>query len=204
MLHSRFIVVVYALLLTLAQTSCVESEHPLVDPEKCKIDERLVGTWKMIKPEGDKDVVIRKPLAKEIKNCPEGLLVVTKNDDAAWPSYWFVAKIGKDDYIQRLSSFLTNDKHQLAEWNQKEIGAYEFAKYTVVGGRLTLLVTDHQAATSAVQAGKLEGMIGSGMGRKVYLSESTEGLRKYLEAGGNMTLFDMNKCLKFTLDRVKE
>lgn len=207
MSRTRTLGVVVVLILAMTQTSCmVESEHPLIEPEKAKLDERLFGQWKTVVDDRTMHHFIGKPV--EIANCPAGLIVrhgatFSAQHEIAWdaqPLYGFAAKIGKDDYFHLIGFQDDGDIWKLTDWKQADIKSYLLIKYAVADGRLTYWPMNLETTAKAVDCGKLKGVVTRGK-KRVMLKESTENLRRFLENGGNTTLF--NDKEKTVLTRVK-
>ena len=53
--------------LALSQCSCVESEHPLVDPEKSAPDKRLFGRWKPADPKEKDEQFLVAPASNDAR-----------------------------------------------------------------------------------------------------------------------------------------
>ena len=124
MSRSRTVGVIGMLLLAITQISCVvESEHPLIDPEKAQLDERLFGQWKMV--DGDRTVhhFFGKPTG--IMDCPAGLVVLhgatfSAKHEIDWdsqPMYGFAAKVGKEDYLHLIGG--NAEAKKMTEWKRR-------------------------------------------------------------------------------------
>ena len=91
-----------------------------------------------------------------------------------------------------------------------DIKSYFLIKYAIADDRLTFWLMDREATAKAVDGGKLKGAVTRsktkdnsqvGAVERVMLKDSTENLRRFLENGGNTTLF--NDKEKAVLTRVK-
>jgi len=207
MLPSRTIACAAVMLLLLSQTSCVYSVNPLTDPEKCNIDERLIGVWKEAGKDDVSYVFIGRPW--DVKGRPDGLMVMhstTFNADHElnWietPSYFFSVKVGEGQYLQCVK--LSSSK-KLTEWDGAGKRLYQFWKYQIVADRLTLWMMDQDAAKKAIEDGVLKGTVQkkkTNITPEVTLTEPTEGLRRYLASDRSKALFP--EQTKITLQRVK-
>lgn len=188
------------LLFPMTQISCVGSENPLSDPETCAFDERLVGQWKwksFRKNGTDTDVFIGRP--RDIKNRLDGMMVIgdlgrISVKDQPW--YFFATKIGDDEYLQMMPNLFGE-----SDWKKVNVKGYLIAKYKITDNRLTMWLIDHEAAKNAVNGGKLKGTVEAGFQETIKLKESSEGLRRYLQKGGNTSLFPDR--VKQTFERVE-
>jgi hypothetical protein len=194
------------LLVPMAQISCVHSENPLADPETCSFDERLVGQWKNVRKDGTDFVFIGRP--RDIKNRPDGMMVlndasISTKHELFWnprATYFFATKIGDDEYLQTVT--LSGDHPSESDWKQVNVNNYIFAKYKIIDERLTLWTIDYKAAANVVKGGKLKGTVEkAGLGERIVLKENSEGLRRYLQKGGNTSLFP--DSMKLTFERVE-
>jgi hypothetical protein len=206
MLPSRTIAGLAGLLLLVSQTSCVVySVNPLADPEKCTIDERLIGVWKVADKDKVTYVIIGRP--SDFKGRPDGLMVVhstsfNANNELDWietPICFFPVKLGETCYWQCIEP---SDSKRMTQWEAAGKRLYCFFKYQVSADRLTLWMMDRDAAKKAVQDGDLKGTVQenkSVTSPKVTLTEPSEGLREHFAR--SKALFP--DTLKVALERVK-
>jgi hypothetical protein len=206
MLPSRTIAGPAVLLLLVSQTACiVHSVNPLADPEKCTIDERLIGVWKVADKDKVAYVIIGRP--SDVKGRPDGLMVfysISFNanhelDCIETPVYFFPVKLGETHYLQFVEP---SDSKRLTQWDAAGKRLYCFFKYHVSANRLTLWMMDKHAAKKAVQDGDLKGTVKENKsitGPEVTLTEPSEGLCRYF-AGDNAHFSDN---LKVALESVK-
>ena len=203
---------VFVVVLTLSQTACVvETQHPLSDPETATFDERLLGEWRGADGDGHFELYFIGKIEGAVGKAPTGLFGVhsvrvnTKAKAVASsesPLYGFSSKIGSSDFLNLVELKKTND--QPLAWESKEAKKYLPMKYAVEPNRLTVWNLDLEATAKEVEGGKLAGKVNRGMNKmiqSVFLTDSTEKLRAYLEKGGNKTIF--NDKNKLVLERVK-
>ena len=207
---------VFVVALTLGQTACeVTTLHPLSNPQTATFDERLFGEWRLRNP-ADEGLYTRYFVGRtvgEVKEAPKGLFVIhsvsvdTREKTVMannLPLYGFSSKVDSNDFLNVVE--LKKEKDQPLAWEVKEGRRYIPIKYVAEPNRLTIWLMDRAAATEAVEGRKLEGKVYGGMNnmfqfQRVFLTETTENLRDFIEKGGHRTLFnDKNKQV---LDRVK-
>ncbi len=202
-----------------AQTSCVvDSVEPLSDPANAEVDGRLFGQWKLKEGKNETtDYIIGRPPAGSIKNCPPGVMVAyafrrsAKDEVSAdsAPMYFFVTKIGKDDYLNLVNA---KDDKRLDTWNRDELKSFIPVKYSVAQDRLTILLMDLNATATVIESGKLKGKVFrqktvkdgaqvDGRVEQVHLTDSSANLVKFLDGAGSRTLFPEKE--KMVMDRVK-
>jgi hypothetical protein len=204
-------------IVALMQTSCVvESDQPLIDIGKATLDERILGQWKSV--EGDRTVLHFVGRPAGIADCPDALMVlhsvtVGSKQELSWdglPVYGFTAKVGKDDYFHMIALAGDGDAQRPTDWKKVDIHSYLILKYAITDGRLTYWLMNLDAAAKAIDDGKLKGVVtrsknkdgGESKGvQGVTFKDSSANLRRFLENGGNTTLF--NDKEKIVLTRVK-
>jgi hypothetical protein len=194
-------------LIVISPASCVDSIHPLADPETCTIDERLVGVWKHV---GERDVsyfFIGRPA--HVKDRPDGMLLLhdptlNAKHELSWTEAWtycFAVRIGESHYLQCIKSA---GRNKIDKWERTTVKAYQFFMYEVAGERLTFWLMDKGAVKKAIEAGVLKGTVKENhniTSPEVTLTDSTDHLRRHLATDQGKLLF--SKELKLTLERVK-
>jgi hypothetical protein len=115
-------------------------------------------------------------------------------------TYFFATKIGDDEYLQMFT--LSGDHPSESDWKKVNVNNYIFAKYKIIDEPLTIWTIDYEAAANAVKGGKLKGTVEKPcLLERIVLKESSEGLRRFLQIGGNKSLFPDR--MKMTLERVE-
>ena len=146
---------------------------------------------------------------RDVKDRPDGLMVIhnmTFNADHElnWietPGYFFPVKLGESEYLQCTDVSRSN---KITKWDQASVKAYEFVKYQVADGRLTLWFMDKDATKKAIEDGVLKGTVketNTITSPAVTLTEATEGLHRYFATDHSMALFP--EKTKLTLERVR-
>jgi len=206
--------------LLLSLPACVPCEHPLVEPEKSKLDERFVGVWKHVEDDNETYFFIGRPsfaqkhlgLRNLAKDRPDGLMVMRRAafhvgsselEFSDQPTYFFSAKAGANTYMQ-LPVLDKNDK--LTKWDTAKVKGYHLSKCELTDDRLIIYEMDIEGAAKAIEDGKLKGTVkGTAKlplgDREVRITESTEGLNRYLAKDGLQALFP--DASKISLVRVK-
>jgi hypothetical protein len=203
---------------SLSQTSCVvDSLNPLSDPAAAEVDSRLFGQWRHKEGNETIDYIIGRPPENSIKDCPPGLMVVYSFRRSAKgevsgggePMYFFVSKIGKDDY---LNLFGLPDGKRIEKWNREDLKSFFPVKYSVVQDRLTYWLMDLNATATVIESGKLKGNVTRKKITKdgaqvdgpidgVHLTDASASLAKFLDGAGGQTLFADKE--KTVMERVK-
>jgi hypothetical protein len=212
MLRSRMIPSLAVMVLALSQASCVTSVNPLEDPEKCTLDERLVGVWKSPKagknPDSPQYVYFLIGRATAVEKSPDALMVTNavaffedQSMTAGEAGYFFALKLADNDYLQFLN---LSEKKLLVEWDQATVKSYSFYKYQVSHAKLTLWPLEQTVARRAVEAGDLKGTIKEKQDyTDIRLTEPTDGLRRYIGSDRGKALFpDDHDDQKLILKRV--
>ena len=196
MIAHRFANTAAFVVLVLSLPACVPCEHPLVDPAKCKFDERFVGVWKQV----DRDKVnlfLHRQTAATSTDRPDGLMViqaVTFHPDSELergenPHVLLLGESCRapNNYMQ--SPNLSNDADiKLTKWDTAKIKGYHLWRFEATHDRLTIYMMDKDGAAKAIEDGKLKGTIKKTKAitsPEVRITESTEtGLNRYLAMDG--------------------
>jgi hypothetical protein len=198
-------------LLFISLSACVQSDHPLADPDQAQVDNRLFGQWHHKSPKDGTSwhVFLAKPRPGVIKDLPASLLVLqsveySANNEAPISREMqcgITVKIGGEYYINFLGKdLLDSDKH--LQWKKENVKSTYFYKYGIEGDLLTWWMVDPNLAAAEVKRGRLKGNVKAGTFLPdVQITESTQGLVKYLRDGGHRDLFNDN--FKLTFKRVR-
>ncbi len=181
--------------------SCVESKHPLSDPDESKSDERLFGAWKVVDKEAGKGrygfIFIGK---SEYSNAPAGLMTVVSvgNDkdnrvEVKRLFHFFPTRIGREDYANCFDDDPVANKGERPKWDKSCVPRYIFAKYTVEGEHLTVSWMSPAAAEKAMRSRQLKGTIeerGNWLFKLKWITlTDSQGLSRFLAGGGGKQLF---------------
>src|SRR5262245_23704500 len=131
MVSLRKIAWISFLAFAIAQSACVDSDHPLVEPEKAEFDKRVIGKWQSIH-----DDLLEFALApKEVKNAPPGL-VELRGNSGEQPSYQYVffTKVGQNHYMHLIvfkidAAKKVQEWKKLKEWNKADVVSYWIMRY---------------------------------------------------------------------------
>jgi hypothetical protein len=194
-------------LLLVSLPACVPSDNPLVEPQKCTFDERLVGIWKLVDKESVTYAIIGRP--RDVTNRPDGLMVIhtstfhpdSEIEHSDKPTYFFSVKAGANHYLQ-MPHLKGADK--ITEWDAKNIQSFQFIRCEFFNDRVVLYLMNKDAVKQLIADGKLKGTIKKNkgiLGPEVRITESTDGLLRLLAKDGAKALFPEET--KITLIRVK-
>lgn len=204
-------------------TGCaVSSTHPLADPGEAVVDERLLGQWMLKESDGSSaHEIVGKTRGDELQGMPAGIITLNSFKVSAerqidWQKadarlFAFTAKVHGRHYLHIIGNDLL-DSRKFPQWDAKAIDSYLIAKYEIAGDRLTVIAMSPEAAAAAVESGKLGGKVerekpknhkvdnnsATGKLRRVKLTDSTEALVRYLQNGGDKSLFDQAKSITYT------
>lgn len=200
----RFLQLLSLASLCLLLTSCIDSKVPLSDPDKSKADERLAGVWRF---EGKERQVSYYHIGRFGDRLPKSVMRavgITHTQDgeikSAGELLIFPTTIGEKTYLNICDG---KDKQmKLLEekgWTAKTPAFYLIFRYQITGDELVVQAMDAEAKKRAIQDGKVEGVIEKNRFTKVFFTDTTENLAKFVgEAGDDLFSKDVVR-----LDRVK-
>jgi hypothetical protein len=187
---------------------CVESRHPLADPDTARADSDLYGIWTRTSGKDTEMLIIGKYL---VKGHPNGFMrfhEVSYSGSSATYShssdrYFIASTIGGSGYISILRDSLMTDpatrvpinldqEHHYERWKVHADRTFFFQKYQVVGNTLTVWYTDTKSVGKLVEDGQIAGKVSKtkeGDITSVTLTDSTENLANFIRNGGDSKLF---------------
>jgi hypothetical protein len=173
----------------------------LVEVEKAKSEDRLFGIWKCISIPNTEP-----PASKEYwyifiggsgdKAAPPGIMKaieIRNNSDRSLKLdqvYFFVTTVGQDHYAHLMENVRLSPRGSL-EWDKTNC-PYYLLKYRLEKDELTIWLFDWKAAQAAVEKGRLKGKInerGFLKFQSLEITETKDGLIRFLTGGGSKTLF---------------
>lgn len=173
----------------------VESRRPLSDPQKAKIENRAVGTWRATL-EG-KQYYLHAGTGNIVgKSDWMELVLVHPGEKPAFYVHHkigFVSVIGEQGFfnVANLSVLPTQLRGSKPEELAAAVERYDILKYEVNGDTMEIWAADQKFVKAAIEAGKIKG-------HGATIEDSTENLVRFIESSppalwGN----------KFTYTRVK-
>ncbi len=173
----------------------VESRRPLSDPQKAKVEDRAVGTWRATITTNQYYLHAGTGNIVGKSDWMELVLV----HPGAKPAFYvhhkigFVSVIGGQNYfnVANLSVLPTQLRGSKPEELAAAVERYDILKYEVNGDTMTVWAADQKFVKAAIEAGKIKGTGAT-------IDDSTENLIRFIESSppalwGN----------KFTYTRVK-
>lgn len=173
----------------------VESRHPLSDPQKAKIENRAVGTWRATI--NTNQYYLHAGTGNIVGKSDWMELVLVHPGEK--PSFYvhhkigFVSTIGGQGYfnVANLSVQITQLRGTKPEELAAAVERYDILKYEVNGDTMIISAADQKFVKAAIEAGKIKG-------HGATIDDSTENLIRFIESSppalwGN----------KFTYTRVK-
>ncbi len=175
--------------------SCIDSKHPLSDPEKAKADAELAGVWRVKPDSGDVSGNVEYyHVGKAGDKLPAGVMrVVTVGyaKDGTLPRpgelLAFSTSVGENRYLN--IAFIDGkdiDQFAMAGWKPTLVQGYIVAKYQVQGDVLTLWGLDPDAKRRVIEAGKIKGTIEK---NSVFFTDTSENIAALLSDPKNANLF---------------
>lgn len=173
----------------------VESRRPLSDPQKAKIENRAVGTWRATLD--GKQYYLHAGTGNIVGKSDWMELVLVHPGEK--PSFYvhhkigFVSVIGQQSYfnVANLSVLMTQIRGSKPEELAVAVERYDILKYEVNGDTMDVWAANQKFVKAAIEAGKIKG-------NGATIEDSTENLIRFIESSppalwGN----------KFTYTRVK-
>lgn len=157
----------------------VESRRPLSDPQKVKIDDRLVGTWRTILD--GKQYFLHAGAGNIVGKSNWMELVLVHPGEK--PLFYLHHKIGFAGVIGGKNYFnvanLSVQTTQLRGTKPEELAAaverYDILKYEVNGDTMEVWAADQKFVRAAIEAGKIKG-------NGATLDDSVENLTAFIES----------------------
>jgi hypothetical protein len=190
------------LLALLGLTACVDTNHPVADPQTARPDEALSGLWCEESDDGD---VTYYHFGLAGGKLPKGIMavqpVVHKKDgelEVADPMLCFAARLGEKRYLS-VAPTSHADLKTLREkgWKPGAAAGYFLVAYSIDDGKLVLRTVDADAKRKMIESGKIEG---DTTGQFPKITASTEKLAQWLATPEAEGLFSEDTE---TLRRVK-
>lgn len=178
-------------LVVAAFAGCVPVTEPLSDIAKSEPDKALLGEW----TDDGKDkthIVVDIP---EVKGNPRGLMRAVFRSKGPPDVYWFfVAKVGKRDYIQLLVERKIDGKlptfgkeGELAAWQKSDGRGYWIAQYSMDKDTLTIDGGRDEVFNELMKQEKFTGSVHDHV---KYFATPAGWFAKYLEKNGPAAIFD--------------
>lgn len=167
-------------LATLAEADYgLESRHPLSDPQKAKIENRAVGTWRATLD--GKQYYLHAGTGNIVGKSDWMELVLVHPGEK--PSFYlhhkigFVSVIGEQGYfnVANLSVLMTQLRGSKPEELAAAVERYDILKYELNGDILNIWAADQQFVKAAIEAGKIRG-------HGATIEDSTENLIHFIES----------------------
>lgn len=173
----------------------VESRHPLSDPQKAKIDNRPVGTWRATLD--GKEYYLHAGTGNIVRKSDWMELVLVHPGEK--PSFYlhhkigFVSVIGGQGYfnVANLSVLITQLRGSKPGELAAAVERYDILKYEVNGDTMDVWSADQKYVRAAIEAGRIKG-------NGATVEDTTENLIRFIESSPP-TLWGN----KFTYTRVK-
>jgi hypothetical protein len=173
----------------------VESRRPLSDPQKAKIENHAVGTWRAII--STNQYYLHAGTGNIVGKSDWMELVLVH--PGAKPAFYvhhkigFVSVIGGQNYfnVANLSVLPTQIRGSKPEELAAAVERYDILKYEVNGDTMTVWAADQKVVKAAIEAGQIKG-------NGATIEDSTENLVRFIESAPP-TLWGN----KFTYTRVK-
>jgi hypothetical protein len=209
----------------IALSGCVESERPLSDAKKAKVDNSLCGVW--TNSEGSKTVVLVCGRS-EIEGHPAGMMrfewIEMDNVNQTFlsmPRYFFVSDVGDHSFLNLLS-FSGRTKPLAGEERPFDFGIegdyqafvgssdekYGFLRYQIGRDRenkqdtLTLWEPDDDLAEKAVRRGAIKGTVGTKITEgDATFTDSSENLAGFFKSDLGKEMFSSGR--RHVLTRIK-
>jgi hypothetical protein len=189
------IVILFTLLLA---SGCVPVTEPLSDVTKAEPDKRFLGKW-------NNSLVVDIP---DVKDNPKGLMraVWTRQNKKDSEELWFfVTKIGKDEYINLLvderawpdqGSFAKEG--EFARWQKSRQCGYLIGKYKFMKDTLVIDAGSEDAFTDLMTRESFTGWKSNWRYRGLKYSSMPAGwMTKYLEKTGPAAIFDGKDLIEY-------
>jgi hypothetical protein len=222
---SRVWFVSMACAILIALSGCVESERPLSDAKKAKVDNRLCGVW--TKSDGSKTLVLVCGRS-EIKGHPAGMMrlesIEMDNVNQTFlslPLYFFISDVGEQSFFNLLS-ISGRMKPSIGEERPIDFGIegdyqafvggpgekYSFLRYQISRDRenkqdtLTLWEPDDDLAKKAVRRGAIKGTVGTKITEgDATFTDSSENLAAFFKSDLGKEMFSSGR--RHVLTRIK-
>ena len=210
--------------LLLCVTSCVESRSPLSNPSTCTPDEDIIGLWVSENQDGSRRVVlVGKKNTMDLVGSPNGIMCMGYADfdknghliSTEATNTFFVSTIGTEKFMNRFKlgeatkQITTPDKKVVKVWNPEGVKEYTLFKYEATKDKLVIWRGDpnQRALATLIDNGKLLGSVTwddkKEYPTKLELTDSTEGLTKFLLGGGSAQLFPDKVRLPDTKEEIR-
>lgn len=173
----------------------VESRRPLSDPQKAKIDNRPVGTWRATLD--GKQYYLHAGTGNIVGKSDWMELVLVHPGEK--PTFYlhhkigFVSSVGEQGYfnVANLSVLITQLRGSKPEELAAAVERYDILKYEVNGDTMNVWGADQKVVRAAIEAGKIKG-------NGATIDDSPENLIRFIESSPP-ALWNS----KFTYTRVK-
>jgi hypothetical protein len=171
-------------------TGCVPVTEPLSDPDKAKVDMRLLGKWQRV---GETNYTVVD--APAVKGHPPGLMRAVYNGKADEPhsAFWFfTTTIDKHTYATMFINPNTGKgmgfadfraEGAYAKWHKEAARRYFVVHYVLDGDRLTVDGGDNTAFGNLMRAEKIEA-------NDKFHKTPPQWLATYLDKNGPQAIFN--------------
>jgi hypothetical protein len=174
------------------------SKHPLSDPNTDGIDRSLIGSWVALRTDKDgktNELVLRFSMPPSGMDYPKGILICFDGAGPPDPSIVVPTTVGNERYISW--GFPEQGWIPKAGWNKARIKGYFFARYRLKDNKLLMSYRADNGFKNAVVSGDLRGtVVDAGGEKKVTVTESTNGLRKYVKNNDSWLFTDEEEFTK--------
>jgi hypothetical protein len=159
--QSATLCVVVSLLAVVA--SCVDSKNPLSDEKSSKIDERLIGVWRLATEDRDWKVV----KSKDVKNALEVTVPGAKKPDPM-----FTTTIKSNCYVSVWD-------HEANAKRKADTGAYSMYQYVFIDkDTVEIRHMSPEVIAKAIAAKQIRGEI---VDKEPVITDTTAGIAQYVE-----------------------
>jgi hypothetical protein len=167
----------------LGAAGCGDSTAPLSDPAAAKVDQRLLGVWR-IKAEDGSVTYCHVGQAGEKLPGAMRIATVTHREDRIEPPTLllaFVSRLGDKTYLN-VADGKPERAERVAAEGWKTVDAYFILRYEMADDKLTIWTMDAGAKRQAVEGGKIKGTTER---RQALLTDTTENLARFVAAAGD-------------------
>jgi hypothetical protein len=183
------IVVVFASLLLVTCSSCIESKHPASSLDTAVVDKRLIGLWVNAADSQHWFVIGKSNQAGTPKGLMTGMSAELTADGTfrGTPLALFVTQLGDNAYLNLAQAYGEEE-------GLDDSKGYFIIKYAVKDNTLTMVSADDDFIREEVKAGKIKG-------DQSEISDSTENLAKWLTENDEQVFPNTDV---FTYNRMKK
>jgi len=150
----------FGLLVCFFALGCDDSKNPLSDPQKSKVDKKLIGVWRNPTKDGEETFY---HVGHAGDKFPKGMMRVVEIDqtegELAPPTEYlaFPTVIGSKTYLNVVWEEKLVRQLDQKGWKVDMVAGYSFVKYQFDGDKLTVFLVDDAVKAKAIQDGKIKG-----------------------------------------------